>query len=61
MDPWSRVLLEKLIVTQLAKNSPPIMEPKGSLPYLKESTNGVHLEPHESSLQFLTLFPQDPF
>jgi hypothetical protein len=31
LNAWSRVLLEKLTVTQLIKNSPPFMEPKGSL------------------------------
>jgi hypothetical protein len=32
LTPWGRDLLEKLTVTQLVKNSPPFMEPEGSLP-----------------------------
>jgi len=34
---WSRVLLEKLIGSQLVRNSPNLMEPEGSLPHLQVS------------------------
>jgi hypothetical protein len=37
------------------------METKGSLPYLQEPATGTSAEQHESSLQFPTLFLQDPF
>jgi hypothetical protein len=35
LTPWSRVLLEKLIVTQLVKKFLTFMEPEGSLPTIK--------------------------
>jgi hypothetical protein len=35
LTPWSRVLLEKLIGSQLVRNSPNLMEPEGSLPHLQ--------------------------
>jgi len=52
---WIRVLLEKLIVTQLVKKSLAFIEPKGSLPCLKSAT-GPYLEPDESSAYLPLLF-----
>jgi hypothetical protein len=44
LAPWSRVLLEKLTVTQLVRNSPPFMESEGSLPILSQM-HPVHIFP----------------
>ena len=39
LTPWRTVLLEKLTVTQLSRNSPHFMETKGSLPHSQMLTN----------------------
>jgi len=54
--PWSRVLLEKLRVAELVKNSPSFYEPEGSLPCSQKPATGHYLEPDESSPHFTTLF-----
>jgi hypothetical protein len=38
LAPWSRVLVEKLKVVQLRRNSQPLMEPESSLPGSQELT-----------------------
>jgi hypothetical protein len=56
--PWSRVLLEKLKVTQLIKQfTLPFMEPEGSLTCSQEPGTGPYPEPDESSSHHQTLFP----
>jgi len=52
---WSRIILEKLIVTQLANNHPPLMEPEGSLPCSQGPAISPYPEPDESSLHLPTL------
>jgi hypothetical protein len=48
LTPWCRVLLEKLIVTQLAKKSLPFVELKSSLHYLQEPTTSLYSQPDAS-------------
>jgi hypothetical protein len=52
LTPWSRVLLKKLTVNQ-SRNSPPFMEPEGSLP----CSQGPATEPDASCPHLPTLFP----
>jgi hypothetical protein len=52
---WSRVLLEKLIITQLVKKFP-FTEPKGSLLYSQEPTTGPFPQPDKCSLHPPVLF-----
>jgi hypothetical protein len=40
--PWSRVLLEKPIITQLVNNHPSFMEPQGSLPCSQKPVIGTY-------------------
>jgi hypothetical protein len=56
LTPRSRVLLQKLIVTQ-SRNFPPFMEPEVSLPYSQESVTGPYPEPDASNPHLATLFP----
>jgi hypothetical protein len=49
---WRRVLLKKLIATQLSRN---FMKPQDSLPCPQEIAIGY--EPDESNPQLSTLFP----
>lgn len=55
-----RVLLEKLLVPQLVRTSPIIMEPEVSLPYSQEPRTCLHPEPDQSSLLPRNLFRQHP-
>jgi hypothetical protein len=57
----SRVILWKLIVTQLAKKFPPFMEPDGSLPCSQQPTAGPYPEPDESSPHLPSLFSKNSF
>jgi len=57
LTPCSRILLEKLTVTQPVKKSPPLMELEGSLPFLQQPATGSYPEPYASSPQLSTLFP----
>jgi len=54
---WSRVVLEKRIVTQLVKKFPAFVEPKGSSPCSQESVTCPYPEPDVSSPQLPNLFP----
>ena len=45
LTPWSRVLLEKLTVPQLVKNSLHFMEPEGSSPHSQETATCAYPEP----------------
>ena len=45
ITPWSRVLLEKLIGSQLVKKFPHFMEPQGSLPRLQQPAICPYPEP----------------
>jgi len=56
LSPWSKVLLEKLTVTQ-SRNSPLFMEPEGSLLCSQGPTTGPYPEPDESNPEPPTLFP----
>jgi len=53
-----RVLLEKLIITRIFKNSPHFMD---SLPCSQEPATDPFLEPHASSPQLPTIVPYDQF
>jgi hypothetical protein len=59
LTPWSRVLLEKLMVTQLV--NPFFKEPEGSLLFSQEPTTGPYSESDESILHLPTILPYDPF
>jgi hypothetical protein len=58
LTPWSRVLLEKLTVTQLVKKFPPSMKPESSLSCSQEPTAGYYPEPDASTSNLPTLFPK---
>ena len=47
--PWSRVLLEKLIGSQLSRISTPFMEPESSLPYSQVPITCPYPEPDQFS------------
>jgi len=49
LTPWSRVLIEKMTVSQLIKNSPNFMEPEGLLPHLQKRATCQHPEPARSN------------
>jgi hypothetical protein len=50
LTPWSRILFEKLIVTQPVKKYPAFfMEPKGSLACSQKLATGPYPEPAESN------------
>jgi hypothetical protein len=51
----SRVQIEKLILTQLAKKFRAVSAPYNPLPYLQEPATGPHAEPVESSSQIHNL------
>jgi hypothetical protein len=57
VSPWSRVLLEKLIVLIYPVSSSPFVEPEGSLPCSQELATGSCTEPDKSSPQFPNLLP----
>jgi hypothetical protein len=59
--PFSTVLLEKIIVTQLFKISPALMESEGSLLLSQEPATGPCPDPYESIYYLPTIFPQNPF
>jgi hypothetical protein len=46
----NHVLLEKQLVAQLVKKSPPFNGHEGSLPCLQQRVTGPYLEPNESHL-----------
>jgi hypothetical protein len=54
--PWNRVLLEKLIVTQLSRNSLPFMECDGSLPCSQQPITGTI----PSQMNTVHTFPPPP-
>jgi hypothetical protein len=56
LTPCSRALLEKQIITQ-SRNSPPFMEPEGSLTCSHGPVNSLCPDSDESSPHPLTLFP----
>jgi hypothetical protein len=56
-SPWSRVLFEKLIVSQLVNKTPPFTEPECTLPCSQGPATGPYTEPDESSPFPHTLFP----
>jgi hypothetical protein len=58
--PWSKVILEKLIVAQLLKKFSTFLEPDGSLPCSQEPATGSYPEPDESSPQLSNPFICDP-
>jgi hypothetical protein len=49
LTPWSRILFEQLIVTQILEKYPFFMEPEGSLPCSQKPATGPYPEPAESS------------
>jgi len=51
----------KLVVIQLVKKSPSLMESEVSLPCPQEPATGPYPEPDESSLYVPNLFNQVPF
>jgi hypothetical protein len=53
-------LRSKLLLTK-SRNSPPCMEPKGSVSCSQEPATGPYPNPDESSPNITTLFPQDIF
>jgi hypothetical protein len=57
LTPGSRVLLEKLTVTQLIKKFTAFMEPDDSLPCSQEPVNGPYPKPDETSPLLPILFP----
>jgi hypothetical protein len=59
VTPWSRVLVEKLIVTQLVKKFPTFYGSQMFLTTFKRT--GLFSEPDESNPQLYTIFPQNPF
>jgi hypothetical protein len=56
LTPWSTVLLDKLLVTQLVTKFPAFMEPKGSLPCSQQPATGPYPEPDAFSPHVPTLF-----
>jgi hypothetical protein len=59
LPPWSRVLLEKLIVRE--SNSPPLMGPKDSSLCSQLPATGLYPDPDAFSPHLSTLFTDDPF
>jgi hypothetical protein len=57
LSPWSRVLLEELLVTQLVKKFPTFYGTKDSLPCSKGPTTGPYPEPDESNPNLPIIFP----
>jgi hypothetical protein len=53
---WNRVVLEKLIVSQLVNTFPIFYGAESFICCLQELTNGLYLEPDESSPNFLSYF-----
>ena len=49
LNPWSRVLLEKLTVGQLVKNFPAFSEPEDSLPHSQLPATSPYIEPTRST------------
>jgi hypothetical protein len=60
LTPCSRILLEKLTVTQPVKKSPPLMELEGSLPFLQQPATCPYPKTDSSNSHPPTLFHQEP-
>jgi len=59
LDPWSRVLLEKLTGSQLVKKFLAFIVPEDSLPHSQVHANCLHPEPAQCSPYTHILFPDE--
>jgi hypothetical protein len=59
ITPWSRILLEKLTVSQLVKKFPACYRTRKSLPPLQVPATCSYPETHQSSPHPFTLLPED--
>jgi hypothetical protein len=57
LTPWSRILLEKLIVFQLEKKFPALYGTRGFITVFTRALTGPYPEPDESNLHLPTHFP----
>jgi len=56
LTPWSKLIVENLIFTQLVQRLPTFMEPEGSLPCAQEPITFLYPEPDGSSPNLPTVF-----